>query len=329
MKKIFWLLVTLALVAAIAAPVWNTWKATEFFIEHGRDATLKVGSKYNASRWATPLPLKKLHSFTGVLLPDHAVLIESDQDLKSGEEYFVQFLTRDVAEGSHAISWRPLVNTIRLKSEADGTPVRLADTDLMDRAVEKAMGPVGPMVYVKPRVVAEAAPDHEKPKVPFILAGANDTVIEILWNNSTFGEWLVLGIGLVLLNVIGAYALSLPWIQRRKSGTERADFVHPAMRRIDADAPDEASSRLVLKRGTGTEGSSASPATPPNSAPPPEVKKKTIAMPAKSKAPESPRRDGHDSRATTSPFVPPANFSEPELKLKRRDTPPPSDNPEA
>lgn len=93
MKKIFWFLVSFAIAASLGALLHNTWKTAEYFQAKGREATLKVGKKYNASRWTSPVPLKQIHAYTATLLPDHEVLIESDQDLAEGKEYFIRLLS--------------------------------------------------------------------------------------------------------------------------------------------------------------------------------------------------------------------------------------------
>jgi hypothetical protein len=323
MKKIFWFLVSFAIAAGLGAVLHNTWKTTEYFQSQGREATLKVGKKYNASRWSSPIPLKQIHAYTATLLPDHEVLIESDQDLAEGKEYFVRFLTRDVAAEGRALSRRALVNTIRLKSEADGTPVKLADTDLMDRAVAKAMGPPAEGVYVAPRAVAEAAPDHAKPTVPFLIAGAKSPAWEIIWNNSTTGEVIVAVAWGFVAAFFFLHALSTPLLPGRGNLSERKDFVHPSQRRIDPDAPDAPSAKIKYKP------------SPANShlvdAPPP--KPAAIPLPPGAKIAEPKTKDADDSRAVTAPpFVAPTSGNEPSLKLKRKSasagdsapTPPPA-----
>lgn len=333
MKKIFWFLVSFALLAALGLLLKNSWDTVEYFQDQGRQATLKVGKKYNASRWTEPLPLKKIHAYTATMLPDHEILIESDQELGEGTEYFIRFLTRDVAETGRALSRLPLVNTIRLKSEADGTPVKIADTDLMDRAIEKAMGPPAAGVYVAPRAVAEAGPDRVKPTVPFLFTGSKDPVPEVLWNNSTIGELFVIAAWAFMSLFFFLHAWSIPFFPNRKAGSERKDFVHPSQRRIDPDAPEAPSVRLQYKPKPADAHLHDTPpaaAVPPP--PPPPPKPASIPMPASMKITPRVTKPEDDSRATTAPFVPPAGNADTSLKLKRRpaaDTPPPPSEPPA
>lgn len=333
MKKIFWFLVSFALLAALGLLLKNSRDTVRYFQDQGRQATLKVGKKYNASRWTEPLPLKKIHAYTAMMLPDHEILIESDQELGEGTEYFIRFLTRDIADAGRALSRLPVVNTIRLKSEVDGTPVKLADADLMDRAIEKAMGPPAKGVYVPQRVVAEAGPDHAKPTVPFLFTGSKDPIPEVLWNNSTIGElfviagWAFMGLFLFL------HAWSVPLFSSRKAGSERNDFVHPSQRRIDPDMPAPPSARLQYKPNpTGSHLHDTPPSAVGSSLASPPPRPASIPMPSSMKtAPRAPKSED-DSRATTAPFVPPEGRTETSLKLKRRpaaDTPPPQSEPPA
>ncbi|AKC82186.1 hypothetical protein IMCC26134_04230 [Verrucomicrobia bacterium IMCC26134] len=317
MKKIFWFLVSLAIAASLGSLLWNSWLTTKYFQEQGTMATLRIGNKYNASRWAEPLPIKKIHAYAAVLLPDHEVLIETDQELDKGKDYFIRFLTRDVASAGREFSLRPLVSDIRLKSEADGTPVKLADTDLMDHFVDKAMGPPAKGVYVAPRPVAEAGPDHNKPTVPFYLAGAKDSTFEITWNNCTLGECLIVGGWLLVLQMVFIHAWITPFFNRR-AGSERADFVHPSQRRIDPDAPEQRTKPIAFKPAARE----AEPNAEAVVSAPIVMPKKTIAMPSGAKPPVAPAHSDEDSRATTaSPFVPPEGSAEPLLKLKRKSPP--------
>jgi hypothetical protein len=327
MKKIFWFLASFALLAALGLLLKNSWDTAKFIQTQGREATLKVGKKYNTSRWSAPIPLKKIHAYTAVLLPDHEVLIESDQELPPGTEYFIRFLTRDIAEQGRALSRLPLVNTMRLKSEADGTPVKLADTDLMDRAIDKAMGPPAEGVFVAQRPVAEAAPDRAKPTVPFLFTGSKDPVPEVLWNNSTIGELFVIAAWAFMSLFFFLHAWSVPLFPGRKAGSERKDFVHSSQRRIEPDAPEVASVRLKYKPKPAEAHLHDNPPGATAPAPPaPPPKAASIPMPANMKITPRVTRPEDDSRATTAPFVPPDGSPDTALKLKRRPSPevPPS-----
>lgn len=310
MKKILWFAFGLALLTGLGSVVWNTWQTTVYFQENGQTGGITIGKKYNASRWTSPIPLKKLHAYTAVLAPHHEVLIESDQALTENSEYFIRFLLRDTAEAAREWSIRPLASSIRLKAAADGTPVKLSDTDIFDRVLDKAMGPVGPEVYVRPRAVAEAAPSHEKPTVPFLLAGAEDSTLEIVWRNTTVGELIIAGLWLLMAKIILLHAWTTPFNPSRRTGVERKDFVHPSLRRIDADAPDTPSAKLTYTPKPDLHDDPA-PAPPPRT---------TIPAPASTK--DGPRRPAPIvSTATTAPFVPPAQSEAPTLKLARKPKP--------
>jgi hypothetical protein len=244
MKRLLLLLLGLGMLGTIGWLGWNVWETTRYFEAHGREATLVVGPRYNAARWASPLPLKKIHAYAARLEPKYEVLIETDQPLKPGDTVHIRFLTRDLAPGLLAFSARPVVNTLRLRAADDGTPVKIEDTNLFDRLVDKAMGPPAEGVYVAPRAVAEAAPSNEKPTVPFLLAAPGEGTWRRIWNNSSPGEWILLGLGL-----LAAQSLLIAACDRQKAARRpnpnRKDFVHPSLRRIEADAPDAPSKKLT------------------------------------------------------------------------------------
>ena len=338
MKKLFTLLFSLGLLAALGWLGWNTWQATRYFQDNGREARLVIGKRYNASRWMEPVPLKKIHTYTARLEPKYDVLVETDQDLKENDEIFIRFLTRDVAPPVLQFSVRPLVNSIRVRTEADGSPVKIEDTDIFDRLVDKAMGPPAEGVYVRPRAVAEQAPSHEKPTVPFLIGGAQDSTWELIWNNTRAGEWIVCGIWLFLVQAFLLHAWSLPWTSR-PAGTERKDFVHPSMRRIDADAPPPPSTKITYvpkpeeeialteaerrRRALASDFPAPAPATPPASQPQPAAPiagapaSATHPTPAAEEVPEAPALT---SRETAPPM--PISNDGPVLKLRRKDGPP-------
>lgn len=343
MKKILWFLFALALVAGLGNVLSNTWETTKYFQDNGREATIKVGRKYNASRWISPVPIKKVHSYVATLTPNHDVVIETDQSLKENQEYFIRFLFRDEALVAREKSLRLLVGTIRLKSEADGTPVKLADTNIFDRAVDKAMGPPAEGVYVRPREVAENAPAHDKPTVPFILAGAQDSTLEIVWNNSGIGEIILVAVWLLVIKTIALHAWATPFKPNRPTGSESKNFVHPSMRRITRDAPDAPSAKISHKPKPAQpdfvpppEPQTApipvptpSPYTPPPAAssipaaPPPRPT--AIPLPPGAKSPTAPSAPAEPySTSTTAPFVPAQGAVEPTLKLTRKPKPTPT-----
>ncbi len=346
MKKILWFLFAFVLAAILGNVVTNAWESARFFQEKGRDTSLKVGRKYNASRWAAPVPLAKIHSYVAIMAPDHEVLIESDQDLTENKEYFIRFLYRDDAVAARSNSVLPLIGAIRLKTDTDGAPVKLAKTDVFDRAVEKAMGPLGDDVYVAPKAVAEAAPTTAIPTVPFVFAGATDSTAEIVWNNASTGQLTVGALWLLIIQMVVLHAWVTPFDPKRPTGVERKDFVHPSMRRVDATPLAAPSAKLAYKAkppepdfipadkpakkpvSASSSGSEFMPAPsasrPPSFAPPP--KRATIALPPSASSPSIPRPpEAPYSTATTAPFAPAAaGEAEPTLKLTRKPKPAPS-----
>jgi hypothetical protein len=72
--------------------------------------------------------------------------------------------------------------------------------------------------------------------VPFLLVDANDGMMEILWENSRIGEWLAVAGALLVSTFLLIHALALPGRVRPRP-SERKDFVHPSLRKIDPDPP--------------------------------------------------------------------------------------------
>lgn len=234
MKRLFLLILGLGILGGLGWLGWNTWQTTRYFQENGRDATIVVGPRYNAARWAMP-PLKKIHTYAARLEPKYDVLIETDQELKENDKLAIRFLTRDLAPDLLAFSARPVVNTMRLRTTEDGTPVKIEDSNLFDQLVDRAMGPPAEGVYVRPRAKAEAAPDRQKPTVPFVISESGDSTWAIIWKNSRAGEWLAVGFAL-----LAAQSLLIAVADRQKAAarpdTTKKGFVHPSLRRVEADA---------------------------------------------------------------------------------------------
>lgn len=335
MKKILWFAFGCFLVVGLVQMVRNSWQIAEFFRENGRTASLKIGPKYNASHWSSPLPLKRVHSYVAVLAPDHEVVIETAQSLKENETYFIRFLLRDNAEAARERSIRPLVESVRLRAEADGTPVRLKDTNLFDRVVEKAMGPPGPDVYVRPNAVAEAPLSREKPTVPFMISGEKDGSFATVWQNTTFAEWLILLAWVFAIKMVMLQAWVMPWSGDPAGTIKRKNRVHPTLRQIEPDARPERTPKLTyvprgddpafVRPGTVMPPAPAPFASAETPAPPPP--RATVALPATAKSPTEPRRVPSEpySTATTAPFIPAggtAGATEPTLRLARKPKPP-------
>ena len=60
MKRLFLLLLGLGLLYAVGALAWNVRETTRYFTANGREATLEIQQRYNAERWSSPLPVKKI-----------------------------------------------------------------------------------------------------------------------------------------------------------------------------------------------------------------------------------------------------------------------------
>ena len=246
MKRLILLLLGVGLGALIGMVGWNSWQCARFFHDQGREATVVIGKRYNAERWTTP-PIKQIRSYTAKLEPQYEVLLETDQELKDGETRQIRFLTRDLATDLVDYSMRPVANSLRLRAAEDGSPVKIEDTRLFDEMVDKWMGPPGPGVQIRPRAQAEAAPSHAKPTVPFVFAEKNDGPWDILWTNSRIQEWALLGLGL-----LGVQSLLLAAYDRQKDARLKSvrgkKFVHPSLRKIEADAPEAASKKIAYTR---------------------------------------------------------------------------------
>jgi hypothetical protein len=244
MKRIFLLLLGLGLAALIGRLGWNVWQSARFFHDQGREATLVMGRRYSAERWASPLPIKKIYSYAAKMEPSYEVIVETDQDLQDGEKRTIRFLTRDLAANLVGYSVRPVVNTLRLRGAEDGVPTNLEDTQIFDALVDKWMGPPAPGVYIRPRPAAEAAPSTTKPTVPFVLAEKDAGAWDIVWANSRIQEWILLGLG-----VVGVHSLLFAAYDRQKDSwlkkSRGKKFVHPSLRKVDASAPDAPSKKLT------------------------------------------------------------------------------------
>ncbi len=265
-KKIFYFLIALVIAGCIAKFVFEVWQSTAYVQTQGREGTLVIGQLYNASRWAGPLPLKKIHTYSATLAPKYQVVIESDQELVAKRQYFIRFLPRNKAPGAPSPRFRPLPGTIRLRAADDGTPVKVEDTAIMERLVEAAIGPLGPghdPVMPGPQVV----PGQHTGTTPFLLGGARESLLELIWGNSQTGEWIALMVAVMLCVVTFLHACAHPW-RSRPPRSESKDFIHPAMEEIEPDPPPGPLPRLPFKPGAGN--AALNPAPAPEAASPTE-----------------------------------------------------------
>lgn len=241
-NKILYTVLSLILAALVAIIATDVWRSHAYIKDQGTAGVLSIGQKYNASRWAGPLPLKKLHVYTATLAPNHQVLIETDQNLAPRSQVFIRHLalndrTIDRLDGS----LRPVSGRIRMRTPADGVPVGIPTTAPLDKAVGKAMGNPAP-----PSVPAGHNPDLSQNAASFLVGGANEGTLELIWSNSGAGEWIALFFALFLLQSFAINAWTLPW-RERKACDEDKDFVHPSLASIDADAPRAPAAKIAFK----------------------------------------------------------------------------------
>ena len=262
MNKIFYWIASLVITALIAVFAADAWRSHEHIRTQGREGTLRIGQRYNASRWAAPLPLKKIHAYTATMAPNYEVILESDQDFTPGQQVFIRFLERSSQPTPcDNLFLRPVSGRIRLRTEADGTPAKVDPTAPLDRALNLAMGsqstpaPTGGTVAATPSQSATF----------FLVGGANDGTPELIWNNSRAGEWVLILLLLFLLQAFAINAWTLPW-RPHKPADEDPSFVHPSLKKVEPDASPTPVTRIAFK---------PKPKEPPESAAKPEVASET------------------------------------------------------
>ncbi|HSI14020.1 MAG TPA: hypothetical protein VK961_18375 [Chthoniobacter sp.] len=246
MNKTLYLIVSLVITGLLATLSIDVWRSHEFIKTQGIEGTLRIGQRYNTSRWAEPLPLKKIHVYTATLAPNHAVIIESDQDFGAGQEVFIRYLQRSTRSSPNNSPYlRPIPGSIRLRTEADGTPLKIDPTTPQERLLEKAMGSAAAPPS-STRIDGTVDPNPAQPATAFLVGGANDGVMELIWNNSRAGEWVLLGLALFLLQAFAINAWTLPW-REYKPVEQDKDFVHPSLEHREPDAPRAPVARISLK----------------------------------------------------------------------------------
>ncbi|HSI07180.1 MAG: hypothetical protein ACAH89_11440 [Rariglobus sp.] len=243
MNKTLYLIASLVIAGLIAAVTIDVWRSHDFIKKQGVEGTLRIGQLYNSSRWAEPLPLKKIHAYTATLAPHFEVIIESDQDFTPGKQVFIRHLElgrKPAPETSHLL--RPLAGSIRLRTEADGAPAKVDPTAPLNLALDKAMGT--PTASSKAEGSVATNPNQEP--VAFLVGGANDGLFELIWNNSRAGEWALLFFMLFLLQAFAINAWTLPWREYKPLEQDK-DFVHPSLEQREPDAPRAPATRITLK----------------------------------------------------------------------------------
>ena len=241
LNKLFYIGATLSLAAVLGAVGFEVWRSHEHVRLNGREDILVIGLQYNASRWADPLPIKKLHAYTAKLSPNFDVVIETDQQLAPKQQIFIRHLpSGDFSDRGRLSFLRPISGRIRLRAPTDGTPATVDPTAPLDHAVNLAMTGKEDAPKVMP------APDLSRPTVAFLIGGSADSTLELIWNNSRAGEWVLLGFGLFLLQAFAINAWTLPW-RETKPCDEDKDFVHPSLATIEPDAPRPPVKRIAYK----------------------------------------------------------------------------------
>jgi hypothetical protein len=220
LAKIFYTFASLILTALIAMVSTDVWRSHAYIRTQGVEGVLSIGQKYNASRWAEPLPLKKIHVYTATLATRYAVLLETDQDLAPGSQVFIRHLALNDSTVDRLDGFlRPVSGRIRMRSPAEAKP---------------------------PGEATAAPPPLGKNAAAFLIGGANDGTLELIWRNSGAGEWIVLFVTLFLLQAFAINAWTLPW-RVRKPGAEDKHFVHPALRAIEAGEPPAPVAKIAFK----------------------------------------------------------------------------------
>ncbi len=235
MKKLLLFLVALAIAGFVGAFAWQTWQSTAFIRAQGSEATLVAGDRYNASRWAEPLPLKKLQAYPATLAPEYDVIIVSDQDLVSGRQYFIRFLPREQIRTAPATPLRPIPGRLRARTTTDTPPSRVPGTEKLERLLDRAMGN-----KPSPATAASSAipplPNDNDGSVPFVFVEADESLFETLWRNSRGGEWLAMLFALLISKALFIQACAEPWRVRRSPSDDK-EFINPALARVDPDPP--------------------------------------------------------------------------------------------
>ncbi len=247
MKKILYLLATLALGALIVGFVLHALQSTTYVNTHGRDGTLVIHQSYGDARLATPLPLKQIHTYTATLEPRHEVVIQSDQILAEQRTYGIRFLTRDRADDARRARLRPVPGSIRLRTTDDPVPKKQDPAAAFTLIVDKAMGTV---VVNPPAGSAHTLPTVSAGSVPFLLFERDQNLVEVLWANSRPGEWIFLLLALLLFNGLCQRAWNLPWSTRQSYAADD-EHIHYSARVIEPTPQAPSPPPIGFKPGAG------------------------------------------------------------------------------
>ncbi len=244
LSKLLYTAVTLVMTAFLAIIAIDTWRGHSYIKANGREGVLLIGQKYNNSRWAEPLPLKKVHSYTATLAPNYDVVIATDQELAPRSQIFIRHLSLNDPEVDRLEGiFRPLSGRIRLRTPEDGKPLAIDPTVPLEKAVNKAMGNQRAPEDGRP---AQTGPDLSLASAAFLVGGSNDGVFELIWNNTRATEWIALGLAVFLLQAFAINAWTLPWRKPRPCDEDK-DFIHPSLDKIEADAPKPPVTRIAFK----------------------------------------------------------------------------------
>ncbi len=261
MKKILHILSALVIGGFILMFIADIWRGVAYLRTHGREGAIVIGQQYSGDRWSAPLPLKKIRTYTATLAGKHQVVVESDQELETGREYAIRFLTRDKAQSAPSLRLRPIPGALRLRAAGDAPPVQPSDTELMDRFVSTIMGAFGPAKEASAtNTDAEPprAPDVHSGSVPFLLGATGTPLLKDLWSNSRPTEWAAMFLGLLFLKSLIFHALMLPWRVNRPRA-EHTELVPTALRPIDPTPVVKTSVPLAFNPTVSTAGPSPLP----------------------------------------------------------------------
>jgi hypothetical protein len=231
MKKVLWLGFATGCMLSLLYVAYSLAAAAHFFVEHGRTLVVEVENEYPGHAGKRTFLAK---SSLG------EVVLETDQPLVPTGQYTLRYLTRDLV-GDRRGGWLlPAQNAIRIKPRDAGKqfdqPIRRIE--LFDEFTVYMWGyvPEGPAPKI-PTYGREAA-------VPWVLD--HDNALAVLWHNTPWYILTGLAVWAWFSWKLVRHGISHPW--QTGSRADRGDFIHPSLRRIDADHAEPASRPVSYKR---------------------------------------------------------------------------------
>lgn len=219
-----------ALVGGVAACGFSLWRAAGDFFAQGNPVPVTVRGEYAG------------HEGRRTFLADSPageLVLETDDALVPGGEYRVRVLPAARAAGGAGQRLLAWGRGVRRRPEKTGTqfdaPIRRIE--LFDKFVVYMWG------YV-PEGVAPKEPVYPREGAAAWCFDA-DSRWELIRRNASGWLWVGLLSGAWLARAVLDLALRMPW--SGGSRADRADWVHPALRRIDAAPADAPARRLTLR----------------------------------------------------------------------------------